>query len=94
VNSFVRFDDFLIERIFNPLSEWFFTQFGISNYKIARYLCLLIVICALYDIHAQIALLKLGNAAIDLAVPPTMISYNTGPKKRMVFSRYDVAIPR
>jgi succinate-acetate transporter protein len=86
MNSFVQFDDLLIERVFNPLSEWFFTQFNISNYKIARYLCLLIIICALYDIYAQIALLKLGNAAIDLAVPPTMILIQYWAKKEDEYS--------
>ena len=68
LDSFVRFDDMLIERVFSPICEWTYTHFNISNYGIAKYLCLATVGCDFYDIYQQGMTYHYGNAAVDLLV--------------------------
>jgi len=50
LDSFVRFDDFLIDKVFTPVSEWFFSTFGITNYKLSQYLCGLVIAIDLYEV--------------------------------------------
>ena len=74
LDSFVRFDDMLIERVFSPICEWTYTHFNISNYGIAKYLCLLILACDVYDFYQQGMRYQYGNMAVDLVVLPILVT--------------------
>lgn len=68
MNSFIRFDNFLLDRVFSPISEWVFANFGISNFRLARYLCLLAILFNFYDIYYYISTDRFSTALIDLFV--------------------------
>lgn len=68
MNSFVRFDDLLIERIFTPISEWLFSQFGISNFYLAKLLCKLLFMLDFVDIYIRLNQQDYSTAVLDFVL--------------------------
>jgi hypothetical protein len=73
VNSFIRFDDFLLDSIFSPIAEWTFAHFNISNFKLARYCCIAAILCDFYDIYHYIVIKNFSTVLIDLMLLGIMV---------------------
>lgn len=68
IESFVGFDDLLLERAFSPIAEWTYSRFGISNFRLASYLCVVTIGFDFYDIHCQLMAGKYSTALLDLVL--------------------------
>lgn len=66
LDSFVRFDDFLIEKVFTPIAEWVFAHLGITNYRLSKYLCGLTIAISFYEIFNYYNDHKYSTVAVDI----------------------------
>ena len=68
VESFVRFDDFLVDRIFSPLSEFLYSDFSISNIALSRYLCIAAISFNFYGIYFFLSTKNYANVIVDVVL--------------------------
>src|SRR5690348_10674462 len=68
VESFVRFDNFLVDRIFSPLSEFLFSDFNISNVALSKYFCVVTVAFNFYDIYFYLSTRDYATVITDVVL--------------------------
>ena len=73
VESFVRFDNFLVDRIFSPLSESLFSNFSISNVALSKYLCIATIAFNFYDIYFYLSAKDYATAIADAGLLTILI---------------------
>src|SRR5689334_17552341 len=68
VESFVKFDDFFVDRIFSPLCEFLYSNFSISNIALSKYLCIATIAFNFYDIYFYLSTKDYATAIVDVVL--------------------------